>query len=130
MPRSETRTQFRRGNQVEPVDVWKARNFIDQHYTDAISLIAVAKVANISPGHLSEKFRQVVGINFVEYVGRVRFEKACERLAHTKDRISEIGFAVGFQSLSQFNRVFKRFSGKSPTDYRAALRRSRKAMRR
>jgi AraC-like DNA-binding protein len=41
-------------------------------------------------------------------------------------RVSEIAFAVGFQSLSQFNRVFKKLAGKSPTQYRAAGRRSRK----
>jgi AraC-like DNA-binding protein len=108
-------------NGAEPVDIWRARNFIHQHFADQLSLGGVAKAAGISPGHLSEKFRQITGVNFVDYVSRVRIERACERLENGDARISEIAFEVGFQSLSQFNRVFKRLSGKSPTEYRAAL---------
>jgi AraC-like DNA-binding protein len=107
---------------AEPIDIWRARNFICQNFTDPISLTSVAKVANISAGHLSEKFRQVTGVNFVDYVGNVRIEQACNLLADGNMRISEIAFAVGFQSLSQFNRVFKKVHGRSPTEYRTALR--------
>ena len=108
-------------NGAEPADILKARNFIHQHFTDQLSLSSVAKAAGISPGHLSEKFRQITGINFVDYVGRIRVERACARLANGDRRISEIAFDVGFQSLSQFNRVFKKIRGKSPTEYRSAL---------
>jgi AraC-like DNA-binding protein len=76
----------------------------------------------MSANHLSEKFKQVTGVNFVDYIARIRFEKACELLLNSNLRISEIAFTVGFQSLSQFNRVFKRSSGKSPTELRAAYR--------
>ena len=61
-------------------------------------------------------------MNFVEYVARTRFERACKLLRDGDLRISEIAFAAGFQSLSQFNRVFKKFSRKSPTQFRAANR--------
>ena len=74
----------------------------------------------MNANHLSENFKQVTGINFVEYVARTRFANACDLLRNGNLRISEIAFAAGFQSLSQFNRVFKTFSGKSPTQYRAA----------
>ena len=70
----------------------------------------VAKAVNIHPNYLSERFKQVTGMNFVEYVARTRFEKACNLLHDGGLRISEIAFAAGFQSLSQFNRVFKKFS--------------------
>ena len=76
----------------------------------------------MNANHLSENFKQVTGINFVEYVARTRFANACDLLRNPNLHISEIAFAAGFQSLSQFNRVFKRFSGKSPTQYRAAKR--------
>ena len=75
---------------------------------------------NISPNHLSEKFKQVTGINFVDYIARIRFEKACVLLQDPNLRISEIAFAVGFQSLSQFNRVFKKLTGESPSQLRLA----------
>lgn len=69
--------------------------------------------------HLSEKFKQVTGVNFVVYVSLLRFERARLLLHDSKLRISEIAFAVGFQSLSQFNRIFKKLSSQSPTEYRA-----------
>jgi AraC-like DNA-binding protein len=111
---------------AEPVEVWKTRKFIEEHSGEELSLRRVAKAVNIHPNYLSERFKQVTGMNFVEYVARTRFTEAC-RLLHDGDlRISEIAFTAGFQSLSQFNRVFKRLSGKSPTQYRAAKREIRR----
>src|SRR6266498_808980 len=110
----------RDGHRAEPVEIWKARKFIKEHSAEELSLTKVAKAANISRNHLSEKFKQVTGTNFVEYIARTRFEKACDLLRNSNLRISEIAFAVGFQSLSQFNRIFKRLSEESPTQYRTA----------
>jgi AraC-like DNA-binding protein len=103
---------------AEPVEIWKARKFIEQHSGEELSLGKVAKAVNISANYLSEKFKQVTGVNFVQYVAHTRFQNACDLLRNSNLRISEIAFAVGFQSLSQFNRVFKRLAGKSPTEYR------------
>ena len=105
---------------AEPVAIWKARKYIEKHSGEELSLTKVANVVKTNANHLSENFKQVTGINFVEYVARTRFSNACDLLRNPKLRISEIAFAAGFQSLSQFNRVFKRFSRKSPTQYRAA----------
>jgi len=113
--------RLRNGDRAEPVEIWKARKFIEEHASEELSLNKVARAVGISGNHLSEKFKSVTGINFVEYVARVRFENACDLLKIGERRISEIAFAVGFQSLSQFNRVFRRFSDKSPTAYRQAL---------
>jgi two-component system response regulator YesN len=109
-------------NRAEPVEIWKTRKFIEEHSGEELSLRKVAKAVNIHPNYLSEKFKQVTGMNFVEYVACTRFKEAC-RLLHDGDlKISDIAFAAGFQSLSQFNRVFKKLSAKSPTQYRAAKR--------
>src|SRR5207247_6643941 len=89
------------------------------HSSEELSLTKVAKAVGMNANYLSENFRQVTGINFVDYVARARFVTACDLLRNSNLRVSEIAFAAGFQSLSQFNRVFKRFSGKSPTQYRA-----------
>jgi len=105
-------------NRPEPVEIWKARNFIHQYSDDELSLTKVAKFAHISANYLSEKFKEVAGINFVNYVARIRVGKAHDLLQNSNLRISEIAFAVGFQSLSQFNRVFKKFTRKSPTQFR------------
>ena len=127
-PQSKT-VGAREGNRAEPVEIWKARNFIHEHSDEELSPTQVAKAVNISGNHLSEKFKQVTGVNFVQYIARTRFEKARGLLHNPNLRVSEIAFTVGFQSLSQFNRVFKRFSGKSPTEYRVGARQAETAPR-
>src|SRR6266487_5802661 len=108
------------GERAEPAEIWKARKFIHEHSDDELSLTKVAKFSNISANHLSEKFKKVAGINFVDYVARIRVGKARDLLQNSNLRIREIAFAVGFQSLSQFNRVFKKLTRKSPTRFRTA----------
>jgi len=123
----QTHYRFSHGrNGAEPVRIWKARNYIDEHVSEELSLTQVAKAAETSANYLSEKFKEAVGINFVKYVARARDERAARLLANADLRVSEIAFAAGFQSLSQFNRVFKKFSGKSPTEYRAQMRKDRR----
>ena len=109
----------RDGHRAEPVEIWKARKFIEDYSVEELSLTKVAESVRISPNHLSERFKQVTGVNFVEYIAWTRFEKACDLLRNSNLRISEIAFAVGFQSLSQFNRVFRKLSGHSPTEFRS-----------
>src|SRR5438093_1334444 len=101
-------------------DTTRTEIFIHQYSDDELSLTKVAKFAHISANHLSEKFKEVAGINFVDYVARIRVGKARHLLQTSNLRISEIAFAVGFQSLSQFNRVFKKLTRRSPTQSRTA----------
>jgi AraC-like DNA-binding protein len=113
-------------NRAEPVAIWKARKYIEEHSREELSLKKVAKAVNMNANHLSENFKQVTGIKFVDYVAHARFKNARDLLRSPRLRISEIAFAAGFQSLSQFNRVFKRLTGKSPTQFRTAKRVSRR----
>src|SRR6266487_2802287 len=120
-PANQIRLLNSRGRErAHQVEIWKARKFIQQHSDDELSLTKVAKFSSISGNHLSEKFKEVTGINFVDYIARIRVGKACDLLENSNLRISEIAFAVGFQSLSQFNRVFKTLTRKSPTQFRTA----------
>ena len=121
IPATQIRQLTSRGlERAEPVEIWKARKFIHEHADEELSLTEVGKAVNISANHLSEKFKEVAGINFVHYVARIRVGKACDLLRNSNLRISEIAFAVGFQSLSQFNRVFKKLTRKSPTQFRTS----------
>jgi YesN/AraC family two-component response regulator len=115
-----TQVSLQNGNRAEPVEIWKARQFIHEHSDEGLSLTKVAKSVYISANYLSERFKEVTGVNFVDYIARTRTEKAREFLENSNLRISEIAFAVGFQSLSQFNRVFKKLTRKSPTQFRIA----------
>ena len=105
----------------EPAAIARARGYICEHFGDELSLGAVAKVVNMSANYFSEKFKEATGMRFVEYVARSRVEKARNLLQNPNLRISEIAFDVGFQSLSQFNRTFKRVFGQSPSEFRARV---------
>jgi AraC-like DNA-binding protein len=121
MPLANQTTEFtfRGPSRAEPVEIWKARKFIHEHFDGELSLTKVAISVNIHPNYLSEKFKQVTGVKFVVYIAHLRIDKALTLLQDPALRVSEIAFAVGFQSLSQFNRVFKKLLGKSPSAYRA-----------
>jgi AraC-like DNA-binding protein len=62
-------------------------------------------------------------LTFTSYLARVRVEKVKNLLLDPNRRVSEAAYDAGFQSLSQFNRVFKRIAGLSPSVYREALHR-------
>jgi len=105
----------------EPPLVLKAREYIDKHKVEELSLANVAKAAGASVFHFCKVFHKSTGLKFTDYVARVRLEDARTRLLNPNLRISEIAYDVGFQSLTQFNRTFKRVFGQSPSDFRARL---------
>ena len=77
---------------------------------------------HVSTFYFCKIFKKVTGMTFTEYLGRVRVEKAKNLLLNPHLRISEIAYAVGFQSLTHFNRVFRELTGQSPTDFRKKLK--------
>ncbi|MCI0534729.1 MAG: helix-turn-helix domain-containing protein [Verrucomicrobiales bacterium] len=106
---------------AEPIQIKRAKEFIQAHHTEDISLGAVAKAVNTSTFYFCKMFKKATGLNFTDYVSRVRIEKAKNLLLNPNLRVSEIAYEVGFQSLTHFNRVFKRVVGQSPTEYRNKL---------
>jgi len=110
----------RRQNSESPV-IKRAKEFIMENQTEDLSLGQVAKAVNTSTFHFCKMFKKATGLNFTEYVSRVRVEKARNLLLNPNLRVSEIAYEVGFQSLTHFNRVFKKITGRSPSDYREQL---------
>jgi AraC-like DNA-binding protein len=108
-------------NNDEPTQIKRAKEFIQAHHTEDISLGMVSKAVNTSTFYFCKMFKKTTGLNFTDYVSRVRIEKAKNLLLNPNLRISEIAYEVGFQSLTHFNRVFKRIVGQSPTEYRNKL---------
>jgi len=106
---------------AEPALVAKAREYINQHKSEALSLPAVAQAAGASVFHFCKVFHKSTGLKFTDYVARVRLEDARTQLLNPNRRISEVAYDVGFQSLTQFNRMFKRVFGQSPSSFRAHL---------
>lgn len=99
----------------------RARILIADRHAEDLSLETVAKAVNTSAFYFCKMFKKATGLTFTDYLARVRVEKVRNLLLNPHKRISEAAFEAGFQSLSQFNRVFRRVAGESPTTYRDRL---------
>jgi AraC-like DNA-binding protein len=99
---------------AEPPVITRAKEYINEHQGDDLSLGEVAKAVNTSTYYFCKMFKKATGINFTDYVSRVRIEKSKNLLLNPNLRVSEIAFEVGF-------RVFKKILGQSPTEYRSQL---------
>jgi AraC-like DNA-binding protein/ligand-binding sensor protein len=106
---------------TEPMAITRAKQFIQENQSADLSLGQVAKAVNTSTFYFCKMFKKATGLNFTDYVSRLRIEKAKNLLLNRNLRVSEIAYEVGFQSLTHFNRVFKTIMGQSPTEYRDQL---------
>ncbi len=106
---------------AEPPVIRRAKEYIAQHQSEELSLGQVAKAVNASTFYFCKLFKKYTGLHFTDYVSRVRIEKSKNLLLNPNLRVSEIAYEAGFQSLTHFNRVFKRILGLSPTEYRSQL---------
>ena len=104
----------------EPKLVSQAKCYIQEHYSERISLDEAAQAVNASTRHFCKVFKASTGMTFTDYLARVRVEQAKLLLGNPHLRVSEIAFETGFESISQFNRSFKRITGHSPTQFREA----------
>lgn len=101
--------------------ITKAKEFIREHHMDDLSLAQVSGLVHTSTFYFCKLFRRSTGTTFTEFVSRTRVEKAMNLLLNPNLRVSEIAYEVGFQSLTHFNRAFKRVAGESPSGYRNRL---------
>jgi AraC-like DNA-binding protein len=97
----------------------RAKQYIHEKIGEDISLREVARKVNTSSYYLCKQFKKSTGLSYTEYVSRIRIHKAKRLLKSPEVRVSEVAFQVGFQSLTHFNRVFKKFTGHSPTEFRS-----------
>jgi AraC-like DNA-binding protein/ligand-binding sensor protein len=109
--------------QAESPMVTRAKQFIADHQDEELSLRQVAGAVNTSAFYFCKMFKQATGLTFTDYLARVRIEKVKNLLMNPHKRISEAAYEAGFQSLSQFNRVFRKIVGESPTTWREKLHR-------
>lgn len=102
-----------------PGFILRAKQYIHEKIGEDISLREVARKVNTSSYYLCKQFKKSTGLSYTEYVSRIRIHKAKRLLKSPEVRVSEVAFQVGFQSLTHFNRVFKKFTGHSPTEFRS-----------
>lgn len=92
--------------------------YLEENYSKDISLDTVAEVVNLSTSYLSFIFKEISGKNFVDYVNDFRIEKAKILLEETSLNISQIAEKVGYNSANSFSKVFKKYVGISPGQFR------------
>ncbi|RAV18985.1 helix-turn-helix domain-containing protein [Paenibacillus contaminans] len=100
----------------------QVRTYIGEQYGNPeLSLSLIGDTFDLQPSHLSKLFKEEFGVKFIDYVTDIRMRKAKELLEKTNWPIQEIASAVGYASAITFNRVFKKETGNSPSNYRKDL---------
>lgn len=105
--------------------ILKVKNFISDNYKDEIRLATLADIAGMSPSAFSRFFKLHTGRNLSDYIIDIRLGYAARLLVDTGRSISEISFECGFNNLSNFNRIFKRKKGCSPSEFRESYQKKR-----
>lgn len=109
------------GKSSESNIIQKVKEYLSNNYSRDISLEDAADIVFLSPTYLSRIFKQQTGDNFIDYVVRLRIEKAKELLADTQYKTYEISSLVGYKSARYFSKIFKGFTGFTPSEYRSSL---------
>ena len=92
--------------------------YINENYSQAVSLEKAAEVVGLNPVYLSYLFKKIKKVNFSEYLNEVRLKKAEELLADSTLKIGEISEGVGYKDARYFSSLFKKRTGMSPNEYR------------
>ncbi len=96
----------------------RARDYMEEHYGEELTLQKVADVVGISAGYLSTQFSQSFGCGFIDYLNQIRVEHACAYLKQNYFKTYEIAYKVGYRDEKYFSRVFKKVTGMSPSEYK------------
>lgn len=117
---SRNRKAFLQDNQLS----WlrQALEFINDQFSEPLTLSAVARSVSVHPVHLANTFRRRYGCTVCEYLRRRRVEFACNRISTSNDSLAEVALAAGFTNQSHFSRTFKQITGMTPGQYRTTFR--------
>lgn len=96
----------------------RAKEYIDSHFQKDMSLDDISRELNISPYYFSKLFKEKTGGNFVEYVTERRMERAKQLLKNSDKSIKEVCLEAGYSDPNYFSRIFKKYQGVSPTEYK------------
>jgi two-component system response regulator YesN len=99
----------------------QAKKYIYENISSRITLQEAAKNVCLSGNYLSLLFKKYCGESFIDFVNRCKIEKACELLRHNNRLIAEVGEMLSFENSYYFTRIFKRYTGITPSEYRKQL---------
>ncbi|QJD86873.1 response regulator transcription factor [Cohnella herbarum] len=95
-----------------------AKEYVDLHFRQEISLSDCARHVHVSSGYLSRLFTKELGMNFSDYVTRKKLDQARYLLSHTAMRIQSISEEVGYSNAHYFSKQFKEYTGMTPSEFR------------
>ena len=98
--------------------IYSVAGYIHSHYPDNLTLDFLARTHDLSPSYLSHRFKEVTGFSITDYIQMTRVRNVQALLINTNTPITEISAPCGFNSFSQFNRVFRKYIGVAPSIYR------------
>jgi len=101
-----------------------AKNYINQNFNKEICLDDVAQHVDLSSAYFSRLFKQNTGENFIDYLIKIRMEKGKHLLAETHLKTYEVGANVGYNNSKYFCKLFKNYTGYTPTEYRSKIKRA------
>ncbi|MDI9218494.1 helix-turn-helix domain-containing protein [Clostridium tertium] len=96
----------------------KVEEYIISNIKEELSLESIAKNFNLSSCYFSRNFKEFIGCNLSDYINSLRIKKAKELLNNNEMSIKEIGYEVGYSDPNYFSKVFKKYEGYSPTEYK------------
>ena len=99
----------------------RLREYVEQSYSEPISLGKAAGIAALESSYFSSYFRAKVGITFTDWLRHVRVTKAMEPLKAKDFSITEVAYKVGFRELRTFERAFKRYALKTPREFKKSV---------
>ena len=95
----------------------KTFHFLREHFKEKLSLKQVAEIACMSPSYFCKFFRKTTNNTLTDYIYRLRIDKAKQLLMKEDLQITQICYEVGFESHSYFDKIFKRYTSLSPTEF-------------
>lgn len=93
--------------------------YLEKNYTQSLSLEELAGLVNYSKSHFCYLFKAVTGMTYIEYLHDLRIRRAKQLLAQTDKTVTDISYAVGYNTISHFNKHFKQVAGVTPSQYRS-----------
>ncbi|MFD2936662.1 helix-turn-helix domain-containing protein [Spirosoma flavum] len=107
-------------NPKEQERINRVCQYVEEHYAEPVDIHAVADLASLTVPAFCRYFKRMTQLTFTDFVNEYRVNQA-RRLLHSARTVADVGFAVGFNNLSHFNKTFRAVTGQTPSMYRKEL---------